>query len=1101
MKKIFTIILNLCIIYTFAQTKPAKPTTPAKPEEKKEEKKEPLVNKDTYGSLKFRSVGPAVTSGRIVDIAVNPNNKWQWYIAAGAGGVWKTDNAGTNFKPIFDGQGSYSIGCVVIDPSNENTIWVGTGENNNQRAVGYGDGIYKSEDGGKTWKNMGLKTSEHIGQIVVDPGNSNIVYVAAYGPLWSAGGERGIYKTIDGGTTWKRVLYISENTGCNEVHIDPRHSNILYATAHQRRRHEWTFISGGPESAIYKSVDFGETWVKLSNGLPKEDMGRASIAISPVNTDYIYVIIEATEDEKGLYRSTDRGASWEKRSNHSTAGNYYCEIFADPVNQEKIYSMDTWAVFSTDGGKTFGKLGEKNKHVDNHAIWIDKANVKHILMGCDGGLYETWDNAKTWDYKSNLPITQFYKVSVDNAEPFYNIYGGTQDNNTLGGPSRTISATGITNADWFVTVGGDGFETVIDPKDPNIIYSQWQYGGLVRYDKKSGEAIDIRPQEKEGESAYKFNWDAPLLASNFLNTRIYFAAQKVFKSDDRGNTWQVISGDLTRGIDRNKLPVMDRIWGMDAVAKNQSTSIYGNITALSESPLNENLLYAGTDDGLIQTTTDGGKNWTKTEVFNNVPDKTLVLNITASQHNENIVYAIFNNHRNGDFKPYIMKSNDKGKTWTNISKGLPERGSTYSMAEDHVNGNLLFVGTEFGIYFTLDGGSNWIKLSAGLPITCIKDIAIQKRENDLVIATFGRGFYVLDDYSILQKIKADDLKEAAHIFPIKDGLVFNPSTPYGHKGKSFQGESFYITENPPIGASIRYYIKDDYNTLKDKRKEAEKEKVKAKQPVYYPSSDSIRLEDKEQAAYIVLVISDMKGNIVRKLKQDAKKGLYNIVWDGHLEVTSPINFYKPDPDNPYEGAETGPLAMPGKYQVHLELIQGVTITKLCPNIAFNIITLNNSSLTVDRNKLEQFNTRLTEFRRVIKGVNEYVGEMHNRNKYIKAGLLQINSTDQNLYKQVTQIEEGLYMISLWMHGDGSLARREFETLPGLFGSVENIAGNLWSTSVQQTFTYEEKLAVCESKFATIYNKVKEVKAQLEELEKQLDSMKAPYTPGRLPEWK
>jgi photosystem II stability/assembly factor-like uncharacterized protein len=713
---LFSIFFLPALVFS-AQTKGK--TSPSK----EEPKKELIHSESSFSAFKFRSIGPSLVSGRIADIAVNPNNKYQWYIAVASGGVWKTDNAGTTFYPIFDGQGSYSIGCVAIDPTNENTIWVGSGENNNQRSVAYGDGVYKSEDGGKSWKNVGLKNSEHIGRIAVHPTDGNTVFVAAYGPLWSKGGDRGIYKTVDGGKTWKQVLFVSENTGFNEVYFDPKRPNILYATAHQRRRHEWTYLSGGPESAIYKSEDGGETWNKLTNGLPSGDKGRIGLTISSVNSDILYAIVEGNENDKGVYKSTNRGASWEKQSNHSTSGNYYSEIVADPINPNKLFSLDTYSQVSLDGGKTFKNVGEKNKHVDNHAIWIDPSNTDHILMGCDGGLYETWDNCSHWNFKPNLPITQFYRVTVDNATPFYNIYGGTQDNNTLGGPSRTISASGIVNSDWFITVGGDGFTAKVDPKDPNIVYSQWQYGGLVRFDKKSGNRVDIKPKEKTGSSAYRFNWDAPLLISNFNNKRIYFASQYVYKSDDQGNSWQIISPDLSRGIDRNKLPIMDRYWGVDGIAINASTSIYGNITALAESPKNEKLLYAGTDDGLIHVTVDGGKNWTKIEKFTGVPNQVLVHNIYASKHDENTVYAVFNNHRNGDFKPYILKSQDKGKTWVDIGKGLPERGSTYCMAEDHKNSNLLFVGTEFGVFFTLDGGTNWMQLKNGLPTICVRDIA------------------------------------------------------------------------------------------------------------------------------------------------------------------------------------------------------------------------------------------------------------------------------------------------------------------------------------------------------------------------------------------
>lgn len=1071
---------------------------------------DPLLKPETYSSLSFRSIGPAVTSGRIVDIAVNPNNKNEWYIAAAAGGVWKTSNAGVTFDPIFDGQGAYSIGCIAIDPNNTNVIWVGTGENNNQRAVGYGDGVYKSEDGGKTWKNVGLVKSEHIGMIAIDPTNGDNVIIAAYGPLWNAGGERGIYKTTDGGKTWKQTLNVSENTGFNEVHIDKKHPNIIYATAHQRRRHEWTYISGGPESALYKSTDGGITWNKLTNGLPTADLGRIALTISPVNTDIVYAMIEGNDEDGGFYKSSDRGASFSRQSAHHTAGNYYMEIFADPINVDKVYSMDTWAQVSVDGGKSFHGVGEKNKHVDNHAIYIDPDNTNHLLMGCDGGLYETFDGASTWNYKANLPITQFYRVCTDNSKPFYNIYGGTQDNNSLGGPGRTISASGIINADWFVTVGGDGFQSRVDPNEPNIVYSEWQYGGLIRFDRNTGEAVDIKPQEKPGETAYRYNWDAPLIISNFDHKRIYFAANKVFRSDDRGNTWTVISGDLSRGVDRNKLPVMGKVWSMDAVAKNQSTSIYGNITALAESPKNEQLIYAGTDDGLIQVTNDGGKNWSKTSSFPGIPpinagEQTtgaLVNFIMASQHDENVAYAVINNHRMGDFKPYLVKTNDKGKTWTTITGNLPEKGSTYSMAEDHKNKDLLFCGTEFGFYFSNNGGKNWIEITNGLPQSiCVKDIAIQKRENDIVIATFGRGFYVMDDYSLLQNINKEDLNKKASIFPIKDGLVYNESTPFGHKGKSFQGASFYTASNPPFGATITWYLNETYKTIKERRKESEKEKIKNKQNVYYPVADSIRAEDNEEPTYTLLSITDEKGYEIKKIKQDAKKGMKKVTWNGRHEVTSPVNFYTPNPDNPYESEDLGAPAIPGKYFAQVYKIKDGISEPISDKREFNLSTLQNSTLPVpDHQQMMEFNRNLSEFRRVIIGSDSYLSHMNDRIKFLKKGLQEGPANSLILLNDLKSIETKLKEISIIMHGDGSMAKREFETLPGLTGSIENIVYGTWSNSLGATNTNKEKLNEIKEKFKPVYAQITDVSKKLAELESKAENMKLPATPGRLPKW-
>jgi photosystem II stability/assembly factor-like uncharacterized protein len=1081
-------------LVTFAQKKDTKK------EEAKPADKNPLNNAGTFSAFKFRSIGPAMISGRIIDIAVNPKNKSNYYLGVASGGVWKTTNNGTTFEPVFDGQGSFSIGCVTLDPTNPNIVWVGSGENNNQRSVAYGDGLYKSEDAGKTWKNVGLQKSEHIGKIAIDPQDGNIVYVAAYGPLWSAGGDRGIYKTTDGGKTWKQVLNVSENTGFNEVHIDPRDRNTLYACAHQRRRHEWTYISGGPESAVYKSTDGGNTWNKLGGGLPSGEVGRIGLAISPVNPDYVYAIVEADEDGKGFYRSTDGGASWEKRSGWSTAGNYYQEIFCDPKNADKVYSMDTWAKVSYDGGKNFVGLGEKHKHVDNHAIYVDPDNTNHYLVGCDGGLYESFDMAKTWQYKANLPLVQFYRVTADNSYPFYYVYGGTQDNNSCGGPSRTISASGIVNADWFITVGGDGFKSVVDPKDPNIVYSEWQYGGLIRYDRKTGESFDIKPLEKEGEPAYRWNWDAPLIISNFANSRLYFCANRVFRSDDYGNSWKTISPDLSSGVDRNKLPVMGKVWSMDAVAKNQSTTVYGNITAFNESPKNENLLFAGTDDGLLHVSTDGGSNWTKSAALANVPAGTKCQNIIPSQHDENVVYATFNNQRNGDFKPYLLKSTDKGKTWTSISNNLPERGTAYCLAEDHKNPNLLFAGTEFGVFVSLNGGQKWVQMKNGLPTICVPDMCIQKRENDLVIATFGRGFYVLDDYSPLQTMKQEDFEKPATIFPIKDGLVFIQSQPLGHKGKSFQGESFFTAENPSLGATITYYLKSDYKTIKEKRKDIEKEKIKNNQPVYYPSIDSIRIEDKEEAPYVMMLISDEQGNVVRKLKQSAKRGMYRVTWDGRMAKTSPVTFYTPDPDNPYEGDDQGSLVIPGKYSASLSLVKSDgSLEKLCEPVAFNIVSLNNASLPVtDKAALNAFYIKLADFRKIVLGTESYKSEMRNRIKYIKTGLQQSQGNNLSLLADVKQIEKKLDEVDLEMDGDASLAKREFETLPGLVGQIENIVSNLYGTTAMHSKTYEESFDRVKKKFVVVYKQVKEIDDALRAVEKKSDSTGLPYTPGRLP---
>ncbi|MGH9762482.1 MAG: WD40/YVTN/BNR-like repeat-containing protein, partial [Blastocatellia bacterium] len=551
----------------------------------------------------------------------------------------------------------------------------------------------------------------------------------------------------DGGKTWKNILSISENTGVTDVVLDPRDSSVIYAASYQRVRKVYTLLDGGPESAIYRSTDAGANWTKLKTGLPTVDMGRIGIAVSPANPDVVYATIEAADKKGGIFRSADRGATWERRNPFSSGAMYYSQITADPKNVDRIYIMSVLIQVSDDGGKTLHSLGEPNKHVDNHVIWVDPNDTDYYLVGCDGGVYESYDRAKTWVFKSNLPVTQFYDVDVDNAKPFYFVYGGTQDNYSLGGPSRTKSASGITNSDWFVTQGGDGFKSVADPEDPNTVYAELQYGDLIRFDRRSGERMDIKPHEGKGEPPMRWNWDSPIIVSPHSHTRLYFASNKLFRSDDRGNTWKLVSPDLTRQIDPNTLPIMGRIWGPDAVAKGESTSFYGNATAIAESPVKEGLLYVGTDDGLIQVSEDGGGAWRKVEKFPGVPDMSYVTKVKPSSHDANTVYAAFDNHKNGDFAPYVLKSTDRGQSWTSIKGDLPANGSVLAFAEDPVDPNLLFAGTEFGLFFTTNGGQSWIQLKGGMPLIAVHDLAIQKRENDLVVATFGRGFYILDDYS------------------------------------------------------------------------------------------------------------------------------------------------------------------------------------------------------------------------------------------------------------------------------------------------------------------------------------------------------------------
>lgn len=1087
LQSFYRMLVFVLPVLSFAQNKPATSND---------------FNTGTFSNLKFRSIGPAVTSGRISDFAVNPTNTSEYYVASSAGGVWKTTNHGVTFQPIFDAQGSYSIGCVTIDPNNSNVIWVGSGENNNQRSLSYGDGVYKSEDGGKTWKNMGLKNSEHIAEVIVDPSNSNIIYVAAYGPVWSEGGERGVYKSTDGGLTWNAVKTVSNFTGCNDLVMDPRDPNVLYASFHQRMRKVFTYIGGGPESALYKTTDGGATWKKVEGGFPGGELGRIGLAISPVNPDVLYTVVEGKDNKGGIYLSKDKGLSWEKRSGFATSGNYYQEIVCDPKNVNRIFITDVYYKVSDDAGKTVYNLGEINKHIDNHAIWVDPKDTDHLMVGCDGGVYETWDFAKSWDFKSNLPVTQFYKVATDNAYPFYSVHGGTQDNLSLGGPSRTTSGNGIVNADWYITSIGDGFETQVDQSNPDIIYAQSQYGGIIRFDRKSGEYLGIKPSEGENEPAYRWNWDAPLLISQHDNARLYFGANKLFRTDDRGNSWKVISPDLTRQVDRNKFEVMGKVWSVDAIAKNGSTDIFGQLTSIAESKLNPDLLWVGTDDGLIQLTTDGGKNWTKFDNLPGVPSMSYVHQIIASLHDANTAYVCFNHHRYGDFKPYVLKTTDAGKTWKAIQSNLPQRGSVYTIAEDHVDRDLLFVGTEFGVFFSNNSGQEWIQLKGGLPVAAVRDLEIQRRENDLVLATFGRGFYILDDYSVLRNFKKETLAKDAVIFPVKESLMYIERFPLGLRDKGHLGSSYFSTPNPAVGAVFTYYIKNDSKKLKDIRLENEKAKGERGEKFYYPSLDSLRLEDNQPDPYLLFTIRDKAGDVVRHLKAPAKKGLQKIVWDFRYATPAPVlGRTTPAPDQLFGGEEKGHLAMPGEYTVSLSKYEDGILTELVGPVSFTCKLLQQSSLPVNMQDNLAFYKQVASLRKAVSATTDIFSTMRSRLNNINAAAQDISASPKAILEKAYQLSLQLNEIGIQLTGDPTKSRREFETAPSISGRVGDVEGGVWNNTSAITTTYRNDYAIASKGLTTVLAAMRKLDAEIDVLEKQLELNKAPYTPGRWPEWK
>ena len=830
----------------------------------------------------FRELGPSLTTGRISDVAVDPRNPSVWYVAAAAGNLWKTENRGNTWTAIFDDQGSYSLGAVTVDPKDSNIVWLGTGENNNQRSVSFGDGVYKSTDAGKTWKRMGLENSEHIQNITIDPRNSNVVYVTAIGPLWSSGGDRGLYKTTDGGQTWKAVLTVSPDTGVTDLVMDPKNPDVLYAAAYQRRRAVGQLIGGGPESGLFKSTNGGQAWTKLTKGLPTVDLGRIGLGINWKNPRTLYALVTSQLGQGGLFRSDDAGATW-ARIGRSTGGRggrggapattppspcgtvdpnpqkpaadapaqggrggasddcyrggdpgYYNEIFVDPHDPETIWSLQTNVDRSTDGGKTWSQVAMPGVHVDHHDIVIDPTDRNHVILANDGGLYETYDGMKTWRHFTNLPLSQFYRIATDNARPFYNVCGGAQDNGSICGPSRTVNRAGIRTSDWYNVGGGDGFQPRVDPEDPTTVYAQSQEGSLNRLDLVTGRSTSIRPRPQNtsvdgkppappppaaagaqgaqgaqgggrggfGQQARfgRWHWDSPLIISPHNSRRLYYGGERLYRSDDRGDSWVTVSPDLTRQLDATKIEIMGKVWPTYSVAFNQATTTLSTITALDESPLLEGVLYAGTDDGLVQASEDGGKTWRKVEKFPGVADNAYVTDIYASPRDASTVFVTLNNYQRGDYKPYVVKSTDRGRTWSSVSGNLPARSGAWSIVQDHINGNLLFAGLEFGVWFTVDGGQNWTQLKGGLPTAQARDLVIQRRENDLVVGTFGRGAYVLDDYTALRELTPAALTEEARLLPLRDSYLFD------ELGQQEAAWGNTATQNPPAGATFTYVV-------------------------------------------------------------------------------------------------------------------------------------------------------------------------------------------------------------------------------------------------------------------------------------------------------
>ena len=1050
--------------------------------------KEKKENTSIYSGLKFRSIGPALMSGRISDIVIHPENENVWYVTAGSGGVWKTENSGTTWKSIFDGQKSYSIGCISLDPQNPNIIWVGTGENVGGRHVAYGDGIYRSEDGGNSWKNMGLKKSEHLSKIIVHPNNSNIIWVASQGPLWSKGGERGVYKSIDGGKSWQQTLGDSEWVGATDLLIDPRNSDLLYAATWQRHRTVAGYLGGGPGTAIYKSYDGGDNWIKLKKGLPKSNMGKIGLVISPQKPDVIYAAIELDRRTGGVYKSENQGASWKKMSDAVAGGtgpHYYQELYASPHNFDEIYLADNYMQVSFDGGKTFVRMNETEKHVDNHAVAFKSSDKNYILVGCDGGLYESFDKTKNWKFIDNLPLTQFYKIAVDDNKPFYNIYGGTQDNNTQGAPSRTDNIHGIRNSDWFIILGGDGHQPATEPGNPNIVYAQWQRGNLNRHDRLTGENINIKPQPAFGEKSERFNWDAPILVSPHNPKRLYFASQRVWKSEDRGDSWETISEDLTNNIERISTPFYGSKQKWNNAWDVRAMSNYSTITSLSESPIQEGLIYAGTDDGIIQMTENGGESWKKINYkkFSGLPETAFVNDIKTDLFDKNTIYVVFDNHKYGDYNPYIYKSKNKGFTWQKLTNNLPDNTILWRLVQDHKNRNLLFLGTEFGVYFTNNGGDEWIKLKGGLPNISVRDIAIQKNENDLVLGTFGRGIYVLDDYSSLRTFNSKAMN--SELFTPRNGYWYKQKRILGGGRKAAQGDNYFVADNPPFGIEFTYYLNEKILSKKKIREKNEKKSEKENQIIEVPSWEILENEKKEiNPAIWIFIYSD--NNIIKKVKAKNKKGLTRVSWNLSSESQSTIskkNFNK---------EESGSMVNPGEYSAQLfKQIEGEYIS-ISDKKTFKVDQISEGALEgVSIEQVSQFRQKLNNLRNDGNNLSNDIKDLKVKINMMLKAYKRGKLLDEKLHS--TLLENRIKIMTLLENLGGSQARKEI----GEENEFPSMWSFLWSassganSSYGPTKTHEKSLETANKIFTDIEDDYKEIYEAIKSLDSQLEKIGAP----------
>ena len=834
---------------------------------------------DPFAGLAFRNIGPSTMGGRIDDVAVLESNPAVFYVASATGGLWKTTNNGTTWEVLFDDQdNAVSIGDIDNTPDDGNTVWVGTGENNNRQSGSWGDGVYKSTDGGQTFKNMGLANARHIGRIIVDPVDHDVVYVAALGSLYGPGGDRGVYKTVDGGLTWQRVLFVDEDTGATELVMDPANNKVLYAATYQRRRATWGFNGGGPGSAIWKSSDAGRTWTRLTQGIPAGPLGRIGMDVYRANPNIVYARIEH-ETESGVYRSDDAGLSWRKMSDVNPRPMYFSQIRIDPKTDSRIYVLGVQLHISDDGGKTFIENG--TMHSDHHAMWINPANPNHIIDGNDGGIGVSYDRGRTWEGVYNMDLGQFYHVGYDMQTP-YHVCGGLQDNYTWCGPSAVRSRTGIGADDWRQIQGGDGFEAVVDPRDWRTVYAESQDGNIVRVDRVSNERKSIRPVAARGEPALRWNWNTPIVISAHAPDTLYVGANKVFKSTDRGHSWTAISGDLTENTDREGLSLMGVAAKDIKIAKNDGVQSYGNLVSLAESPKQPGVLYAGADDGTVHMTKDDGKTWTNiTSKFPGAPKNAYVSQLVASAHEVSVVYATFDNHYNNDFNAYVYASVDGGTNFRSIGEGIPRGHSVTTMAEDPTNPSVLYTGTEFGLFVSPDRGGKWMRIRANLPTVPIHEIVFHPRDHDMIVATHGRSIWILDDATPVRQA-AEAMKADAYLFDIRPARQFNQANDRG-----FVTDKPFFGKNPDYGALLTFYLA-------------------------------------KEGTNVALRIRDAAGNQVREiagndLRDKGRAGFTRVAWDlRHQPLPAPAGQQPGGGGGGFGGGGlNGPNVLPGEYRVTL----------------------------------------------------------------------------------------------------------------------------------------------------------------------------------------